>query len=32
LLALFEDHLDEVLDLFAESPFLELTSDRLIAH
>lgn len=32
LLGIFEDHLDEILELFAESQFLELTADRLIAH
>ncbi len=32
LLALFEAHLDEIMDLFAESSFVELHADRLVAH
>lgn len=32
LLALFEAHLDEISDFFAESSFVELRADRLVAH
>ncbi|MGI9016639.1 MAG: DUF5615 family PIN-like protein [Euzebya sp.] len=32
LMAIFEDHLSAILDLFTESEFLELTADQLIAH
>lgn len=32
LIALFEAHHDEIMELFAESSFVELHVDRLIAH
>lgn len=32
LMALVEGHLDDILEHFTESQFLELTADRLIAH
>lgn len=32
LLALFDAHLDAIVDLFAESAFVELHADRLVAH
>lgn len=32
LLALFGAHLDEIVGLFAESSFVELHADRLVAH
>lgn len=32
LMALVDKHLDDVVQLFGDSQFLELSSDRLIAH